>query len=104
MGFQRPAYDAELISRLVSAYRIDASDCLSQIDDALAKDDVVAIAKASCALNRAASILYADAVCAVSSELEQAAHDGNLGKIPAMVQQLRYENARLIDWLSVGQT
>lgn len=103
MGYQHPAYDAELIRSLISAYKLDASDFLSQMGEALAKEDVATIAKASCALNRAASILSADAVCAVSNELETAARGGMIDKLPAIVQRLHDENARLIDGLSVGQ-
>jgi len=102
MWHQYPDYDAELTRRLISAYKIDASDFLSQMGEALVKADIASIAKAAYALNRAASILAADVVCAVSKELETAARDGMTDQIPAMLQRLRDENARWIDGLPVG--
>jgi len=102
MEYLHPAYDAELACGLVSAYKLDAYDFLSQMDEALANADISAIAKAACSLGRAASILALDGVCAVSKELETAARKGLKDQIPALLQRLREENARWIDGLLVS--
>lgn len=99
MGYKAHAYDAELFQRLAAAYKLDATYCLSRLDEAFAKGDLDSIAKTSYALSRAASILSAEGVCTLLHELELAAREGMIDVIPDMIHRLRDEHTRLIERL-----
>jgi len=95
-GTHHSAYDAELLRRLVAAYKIDAKDCLGRLDEALVRGDYEAVADASHSMGCAALILSAEAVCATARSLEAAGKAGVTDDIPTMIDRLRYENAKLL--------
>jgi HPt (histidine-containing phosphotransfer) domain-containing protein len=92
--------DGTLLAELVSLFVLESPRLMTQIGDAVARNDGPALRDAAHALKGSASSMSLSAVASAASRLERIGKDGLLHDAPVLVRQLEDELLRSIGALN----
>jgi HPt (histidine-containing phosphotransfer) domain-containing protein len=91
--------DAEFRSRLLAKFPEQVNGCLQKINDALTAQDASGLARAAHGLKGTAANLSAPAVQRAAAEIEAVGKAGSFSEAERLVETLRAEVARCIEFV-----
>ena len=95
--------DAEFRGRLLARFPDQVTDCLQKINDALSAKDATGLARAAHGLKGTAANLSAPAVQRVAAEIESLGKAGSLSEAQRLIESLRTEVDRCLEFVKRPQ-